>query len=693
VVRFSVSLTSLLLILCADLGSATAAITVSVAPNLGGLTTSQTVQLTATVTNDVGGAGVSWTKSGGTFTNATTTSVVFSSATAGSFTITATSNANGTRSAVATIGVTDLTGVFTQRYDAQRSGLNGREFALTPNTVTNTTFGKRFSCAVDGDVYAQPLYVANFSIAVGTHNVILVATENDSVFAFDADASPCVQYWQRSFLASGITAVPSADTQSDIDKIIGITGTPVIDPSTNTLYVVEATKQTAGGGCFPTSPCYFQHLHALDIATGNEKFGGPANLSSAITVPGNGDTGDSDCPSSAGNVPFCPRRENQRPGLLLLNGRLYLSWAGHGDTPPYHGWVIGYAAADLTQAPVLFNATPNGDAGGIWMTGTGPSVDSNGNIYVVTGNGAFDTNSPRKNYGDSIIKLSTASGLSVADFFTPVNQSDLSTQDLDLGSGGVLVLPDAAGSSAHRHLLVSGDKQGVLYLIDRDNMTGFNPGGDQILQEVIVTSGSACAACGIFSTPAYWQGWLYVLAIGDVLKQYAMANGALGTSPVLQANATFGFPGASPAISSSGTSQGIVWVLNTTANGSSIGSSTSSGPAILYAYDARSLKKLFSSPTSGAGAAGNAVRFAVPTVANGKVYAGAQSELDVFGLPEPSSPLMLWAGIGLLAGLASDHSRQRKTGACTLERSPKRLGEERIAVVNQIPAIDGLIAR
>src|SRR6267378_2381567 len=519
-----------------------------------------------------------------------------------------------------------FTGVFTQRYDNARMGQNRQEFILTPSNVAGSTFGKLFACAVDGEVYAQPLYVANFLIQGGTHNVVFVATMNDSVYAFDADASPCVQYWKKSFLGTGVTTVPPADTgeTGDINTIIGITGTPVIDPATRTLYVVAKTKE-------PTN--YFQRLHALDLATGNEKFGGPANISSALTVPGTGDTGDSStCSSSAGNVPFCPLRENQRPGLLLLNGMVYVAWASHGDIQPYHGWVIGYKAADLTQAPVLFNTTPNGGLGGIWMSGTGPAADASGNIYVISGNGTFDTMAPRADYGDSFIKLSTAGGgLSVADFFTPANQSFLDSNDFDVGSGGAIVLPNSAGSPTHRHLLIGGDKQGVLYVIDRDSMTGFNPNGDQILQKVPVTAGPACIICGIFSTPAFWEGKLYVVAIGDVLKQYTVANGALSALPARQASDVFGFPGATPAISSNGAANGIVWVLDTSNNGTPNGSG-SSGPAILYAYDATNLSKLYSSLTSGTGAAGNAVKFTVPTVANGKVYVGTQTDLSVFGL-------------------------------------------------------------
>jgi hypothetical protein len=530
-------------------------------------------------------------------------------------------------------GATSPGSILTQRYDAQRSGLNTRESTLSPGTVSATTFGKLFSCPLDGEAYAEPLVVAKLPIGSGAHNVVFVATENDSVFAFDADTNPCIQYWKTSFLATGVTTVPPADTgeTGDINKTIGITGTPVIDPVTRTLYVVAATKETVGNGCSNSSPCYLQRLHALDLATGSEKLGGPAILSSAITVPGSGDTGDSTCTSSTGAVPFCPLRENQRPGLLLANGRVYIAWASHGDRPPYHGWVIGYDAADLTKPPVLFNATPDGNGGGIWMSGTGPSVDASGNLYVVTGNGTFDTAAPRSNYGESFIKLRTASGLSVVDFFTPKDQAALSAADFDLGSGGALVLPDAAGSAAHPHLVVGGDKQGILYLIDRDQMTGFDPGGDQIVQKLMVTPGSGCVTCGIFSTPLYWQGWLYVAAVGEVVKQYTLTNASLSTAPAQSGNDVFNFPGATPVISSNGATNGILWALDTSNNGTPNGSG-SDGAAVLYAYDAVTLSKLFSSPTRGAGAAGDAVKFAVPTVVNGKVYVGTQTELSVFGL-------------------------------------------------------------
>src|SRR5438132_1820590 len=523
--------------------------------------------------------------------------------------------------------------VSTYRNDNARMGQNPNQTFLNPSIVNPSTFGKLFSYPVDGYVYAQPLYVPNVDIpGQGRHNVVFVATEHNSVYAFDADKPGAGPLWAASFIdpapAHGITPVPHGDVDADdVVPEVGITGTPVIDEQTGTLYVVAKTKEVSADGVH-----YVHRLHALDITTGTEKFQGPAVIGDTVFAGGNypyvsgpsvDGTGDG---SINGRVFFNALRQHQRPGLLLVKGVVYIGFGSHGDQRPYHGWVIGYAAADLSQAPVVFNTTPNGGLGGIWMSGTGPAADAAGNIYVISGNGTFDTAAPRTNYGDSFIKLNPASGLSVADFFTPFNESFLEAQDFDLGSGGPIVLPDSAGSGAHPHLLIGGGKPGILYVVDRDNMTGFNAGGDQVVQEVTVIGGS-CTTCGIFSTPAFWEGKLYVVAIGDVLKQYTLADASL--TPALQAGDVFGYPGATPAISSDGAANGIVWVLDTSNNPNGSGRD---GPAILFAYDATNLDKLFSSPTSGAGAAGNAVKFTVPTVANGKVYVGTQTELSVFGL-------------------------------------------------------------
>jgi hypothetical protein len=602
-------------------------VSVSLTPVRGGAVTGQSVSFTATVQNDVGAVGVSWTETGGTFTNSTATSVTFSSTTAGSFTITATSNADTTKSASATIGVTDLAGVTTYHNNVSRDGTNLREFALTPANVNSSTFGKLFSCPVDGDVYAQPLWVPNLTIASGTHNAVFVATQNDSVYAFDADAKPCHTYWQKSFLSAGVTAVPFADTgTSDINKPIGITGTPVVDVVSKTLYVVAKTKEGAGN--------YHQRLHALNLADGTDRVAA-FDITPAVTVPGVGDTGDSSvgCTSTPGNVPFCPLREGQRAGLALVNGTVYVAWASHGDNQPYHGWIMGFNAATLARVST-FNDSPDDREGGIWMAGGAPAIDSGNNLYVITGNGDFNANSaslPNRDYGDSFLRLT--SGLVVTDFFSPSNQSSLDGADLDLGSGGAVVLIDLPAPAPHPHLLVGGGKgssfNGEVFVLDRDNMGHFNSSSNNIVQTFALGG-------GIFSTGAFWQNTLYMAGVGQPLKAFALnpSTSLFNMAAGSQSAHAYGFPGATPAVSSSGTTNGIVWALDTNSTSAPNASGTD-GPAVLYAYDALNLStQLYRSDTTigAANAAGNAVKFGVPVVANGKVYVGTQTELTVFGL-------------------------------------------------------------
>jgi chitodextrinase len=604
------------------------AIIVSISPKRGGVATSQTLPFTASVAGDVGGAGVTWTKTGGTFANSTLTSVTFSSTAAGSFMITATSNADNTKSASATIGVTDLAGVPTYHNDLSRDGVNSHEFALTAANVNTATFGKLFSCPVDGEVYAQPLWVPNLSIGGGNHNVIFVATQNDSVYAFDADATPsCHQYWQKSFLSAGVTAVPFGDTATDdINKKIGITGTPVIDPVSKTLYVVAKTKEGTAN--------YHQRLHALNLVDGSDKV--PAfDITPAITASGSGDTGDSSvgCTSTPGNVPFCPLREGQRPGLALVNGVVYVAWASHGDNQPYHGWIMGFNASTLALV-ANFNDSPDGREGGIWMSGGAPAVDASNNLYVITGNGDFNANSaspPNQDYGDSFLKLTSA--LSVADYFTPSNQGSLDGADLDLGSGGAVVIVDLPATAPHQHLLVGGGKgsssNGDVFVLDRDNMGHFNANTNNIVQTFSL--GGA-----IFSTAAFWQNWLYIGGVGQALEAFALnpSTSQFNTAATSHSSASFGFPGTTPSVSSSGTTNGIVWALDTN-NTTAANASGVDGPAVLHAYDALNLgTELYHSDATsgGANAAGNAVKFCVPTIANGKVYVGTQAELTVFGL-------------------------------------------------------------
>ncbi len=622
--------------------SSTSNISVSITPKRGGLTLNQSLRFTAVVSNDVGSAGVSWSATAGTVTGQTTTASSFSASSAGVYTITATSVADSTKSASATIGVTDLSAISTYHNNLSRDGVNPKEYALTTSNVATATFGKLFSCAVDGAVYAQPLWVANLNISLGTHNVVFVATSHDSVYAFDADISPCHTYWHQSLLKTGETYVSDSDVSTgDIQPDIGIVGTPVIDTSTQTLYVVSKSKDS-GTSCTPSSSCH-QRLHGLSLIDGTEKFGGPAIMDSSIKVPGNGDG------SSGGNVPFDPLRENQRPGLALVNGMVYISWASHGDNDPYHGWVIGFSANNLASAPsAVWNSTPNAvsgfpqSRGGIWMSGGAPAADSSNNLYFLTGNGSFDANSGGLSYGDSTVKLSTATGLSVTDYFTPSNQSSLNSNDTDHGSGGAAILVDQPGAPVP-HLLIGGGKAGTLFLLNRDNMGHYSTTLNNVVQSLNFSQ-------GIFATSAFWNGNLYLAGVGGPLKQYSFnaTTGLFGTSSVHSSGHSFGFPGATPSVTSTGAaSNGIVWALDNSSYCTE--QAPSCGAATLHAFDATNVNtELWNSSLAAASRdkAGNPVKFTVPTIANGKVYIGTRGnntggtastttipgELDVYGL-------------------------------------------------------------
>jgi len=541
---------------------------------------------------------------------------------AGFTTITATmSGVRGT----AILSVTSHTGngfagVFTQRNDNGRTGQNLNETVLTPIVVGNTaTFGKKFSQPVDGFIYAQPLYVPNVSIAGGTHNVVYVATEGDSVYAFDADnnAGPnAAPLWHASLLGPGETTVSSANDIGCTDLVpqVGITSTPVIDPSTNTLYAEAHSKMTNNGTTV-------HRLHALDIASGMEKAGSPVAITASVS--GTGDGGSTDV--------FNPLLHLNRPGLLLANGVVYLGYASHCDNQPYHGWVFAYDAGTLVQKSV-YNATPNGVEGGIWQSGTGLAADDQANIYTATGNGTFDTSGTVVDFGDSIIKLSGKSGgLLLTDYFTPYDQNNLNINDGDLDSGGVLLLPDQLG--ANPHLMVQGGKEGTIYLVSRDQMTAGNQhycSGCNSDPEIVLELQEAIG--GLWSTPAYWNGNVYFWGVGDNLRQYTVNNGRLSTSPVFTSTVNLGFPGASPAVSANGATNAIVWAIDSTQYG--FPDQANPGPAVLHAFDATNVGNELYNSTMAAGnrdTAGSAVKFSVPTIANGKVYIGTQTELDVYG--------------------------------------------------------------
>jgi hypothetical protein len=516
--------------------------------------------------------------------------------------------------------VSGFAGTFTYRNDGFRTGQNLTETTLTPSTVQPGMFGLLFTDAVDGQMYAEPLYVPNVQIpAQGTHNVVYAATELDSVYAFDAD-QPGPALWQTSFtsLKNGITAVPSSDIGcGDLVPWVGITSTPVIDPATGTLYVLSKTKVTK-------TDAYRQQLHALDIATGLEKTNSPVTI--AATVAGSGDG------AVSGLISFDPFLQNDRPALALANGVVYLSFASHCDFRPYHGWILGYDATTLARV-VVYNDSPNGIEAGIWQSGCGPGVDTNGDLIAITGNGTFETGLPRVDYGDSFLRLTPGAGtLSVSSFFTPSNEQFLQDNDLDLGSGGNLLLPDQPGPNPH--LMVSAGKQGTIFLLNRDDMGGFNAASDQVVQELTSEIGA------MFSTPTYWQGvvgtnglqnMIYTIGVNDFPKMFVVASGQIQIGPASIAQNLFGYPGASPAISANGTTGGILWAIDSE-------KARVPGPAILYAFDATDLThELYDSNQSAGDNPGNAVKFTVPTVANGKVYIGTQTQLAAFGLlPSPT---------------------------------------------------------
>lgn len=517
--------------------------------------------------------------------------------------------------------------VLTWRYDISQQGQNTHESILTPTNVNTNTFGKLFSHTVDGQVYAQPLYAANLTLPnQTTHNVIFVATEHDSVYAFDADSNGGASsnpLWQASLLstahgaAAGATTVPSADVQNgtgDIDPEIGITGTPVIDLARNTLFVVAKTKESGQ---------YVQRLHALNILTGNEQSGSPVVITAS--VPGNG-TG-----SSGGTLNFSSLWQNNRPALGLFNGNVYIGFAAHGDDGPWHGWVLVYSEATLRQTAAVCTS-PNNYGNGIWMSGEGFPIDTvsaNGRAFLAMGNGSFNTYPPVSNnidYGDSIVRYDLSqNGFAASDAFTPYNQGGLSGADLDQGSGGILLLPDQGGP--YPHLMVQVGKEGRILVLNRDKLNGYAPGGNYNTNAVQDITGGLAAYNGLWSTPAYWNSNVYMWAKNDALKVFPISNGVLATRATAQSSTTSGFPGASPVVTSNGTQNGIVWAIASDAY-------SSNGSSVLYAFNALNVgSELYgSNQNASRDDAGPAIKFTVPVVTNGKVYVGAGYQVDVYGL-------------------------------------------------------------
>lgn len=502
-----------------------------------------------------------------------------------------------------------LAQVTTSQYDNQRTGATLKENILTPLNVNARQFGKLGAFKVDGAVYAQPLYLPSVEVpGKGTHDVLFVATEHDSVYAFDAGRPGDPPLWQVSFLdkTRGVTVPSEDDVQCPfIRPEVGITSAPVIDLETGTLYMLARTKIRHK----VSSDEYFQHLHALAITTGAEKFGGPKLISAS--VPGKG--------AGAANeqVAFNPLRENPRAALLLTNGVVYLTWASSCDVDPYHGWVMVYDARTLEQKAVL-NVTPDGSEGGIWLSDTGPAADPDGTVYVPTGNGTFDAGSGGRDYGDSVLKLGLdGSSLAIRDYFTPHDQGRISDADADVGSSGPLLLPDQSGP--HRHLLLQPTKDSSIYVIDRDHMGKFQHDSDALVQRIEIAGGG-------YGAMAYWNGHVFFAASDDNLREYTIKNDQLAVAA--SSSTKFQNPGATPSISANGTKNAIVWAVATkTWNGPD-------HPAILYAFDANRIDQPIytSEQNSQHDRAAMATRFAFPLVVNGRVYFAARGEVEVYGL-------------------------------------------------------------
>jgi hypothetical protein len=605
--------------------STPATLTVNPLPAAPTITTppaNQTVTAGQTATFSVAATGTAplayqWQRNGADITSATSasyTTPVTTTADSGElFRVVISNTAGNVTSASATLTVNPGTSnssvdVITYHYDNGRSGQNLNETTLTPANVKSATFGKKGEFMVDGKVDAQPLYLSQVTVGGQRKNVLYVVTEHGSVYAFDADAingTTSTFLWKTSTLGAGETTSDNRGC-GQVSPEIGITATPVIDRARNAIYVVAMSKDSGG--------TYFQRLHALNLSTGAELFGGPQNITA--TFPGAGDN------SSGGNVVFDPKQYKERPGLLQINGTIYTTWSSHCDIRPYTSWVMAFGADTLAQTSVL-NLVPNGSEGGIWMAGTAPAADSSGNLFFILGNGDFDTtlNSSgfpaNGNCGNCFVKLSTSSGLKLADYFTPHNTVAESNADQDFGSGGGILLVDAQDSGGNtRHLSVGAGKDSLIYVVDLDSMGKFNPTTDQIYQEISGQLGG-----GVFSMPAYFNGTVYYGAVGDALKAFPIANAKLQSTPSSQSTHHFGYPGTTPSVSANGATNGIVWAIE-------------NGGAILYAFDAANLTNELYDSNQAANSrdhfSGN--KFITPMVVNGRVYVGTATSVAVFGL-------------------------------------------------------------
>jgi hypothetical protein len=615
------SLLSLFLIACGGGGGGSGAGPVAAAPSITAQPADQAVVLGRTATFTVTAAGTAplmfqWQKGGAPIPGATSSSYTTPATTQaddGSTFLVVVTNALGSMtSAGAKLkvasgtpgpGGTDVT---TYKNDLSRSGQNLSESALTLTSVTSSTFGLLRTLPVDGKVDAQPLYLSQLSAAGGSFNTVFVATEHDSVYAFDSDSGAVL--WQVSLLGAGETPSDARGCNQVVPEI-GVTSTPVIDRAAGahgTMYVVAMSIDAQSN--------FHQRLHALDITTGAELLNGPVDISAAFPATGTATSS------------FDPKSYEERAALLLLNGTIYTSWTSHCDIAPYGGWIIAYAESSLARNGVL-NVAPNGARGpAIWMAGGGPAVDSNGNIYLLTANGVFETTMDAngfpsgQDFGNSFLKISNVSaGLKVLDYFTMFNEVAESNGDIDLGSGGGMLLPDLNDSTGTvRHLMVGAGKDGNIYVVDRDSMGKFNASTNNNFQTL-----SGVLPGGIWSTPAFFNGTVYYGNVSGTLKAFAISSARLGAAPQSQSATQFAYPGTAPSVSANGTSNGIVWAHE------------NSSPAVLHAYDAANLAHEIYNSNQAAGGRdqfGTGNKYITPTVADGKVFVGTTNSVAVFGL-------------------------------------------------------------
>ena len=597
-------------------------------PNSVAITTqpaSQTVAVGATATFTVVATGTApltyqWQKNGTAISGATSASYTTPSTTSadnGAKFIVVVSDPVGSatsNAAILTIGTAAASGsnvnVVTYHYDTMRSGANTSESTLTLANVNSTKFGLLGSFSVDGKVDGQPLYLSSVSIpGVGTKNVLYVVTEHDTVWAFDADSvngTTTASLWKTSMLQAGET---SSDDRNcgQVTPEIGITSTPVIDRTRNAIYVVAVSKTSSG--------TYVHRIHALNLSTGAELLGGPTTVTA--TYPGSGAN------STNGTDTFDPKQYNERPALLEVGGTIYTTWGSHCDDAPYNAWVMAYSADTLKQTNVL-NLVPNGQDGGIWMSGAGPAADSSGNVYFIIGNGDFDTTltsagmPSQGDCGNCFVKLAPAPTMSLVDYFTPSNTVSESNADLDFGSGGPLLLPDLKDSAGTTHQLAVGiGKDQNIYVVDRNNMGKFNSTSNAIYQQI-----SGILPDAYDSSPIYFNNTVYLGGITNTIMAFPIANAKLATAPSSQTASSFGYPGAMPVISASGTTNAIVWAVENATNG------------ILHAYDATNLAtELYNSTQAANGRDTFAPnKYITPMVTNGKVYVGTPNSVAVFGI-------------------------------------------------------------